>query len=189
MEVVSPASYHSTVAEELALLPLTVTHKKKLIEQFGSLESALEKDEAFKAFRSIFPVRKVEKEIKVEKGIVVDTVKNECLKLKLLLSATQMVTENYPLPLTGTLLDKFKHYKLTNDSYKEVSPDSPLYSVDCEMCLTDEGNELTRICVVDANLAVVYHTMVKQEQDQELPDAVQWSHRGDVGGWGSSSHG
>ena len=111
VEVVSPASYHSTVAEELALLPLTVTHKKKLIEQFGSLESALEKDEAFKAFRSIFPVRKVEKEIKVEKGIVVDTVKNECLKLKLLLSATQMVTENYPLPLTGTLLNEFKHYK------------------------------------------------------------------------------
>ena len=44
---------------------------------------------------------------KVEKGMVVDTVKNECLKLKLLLSATRMGTENYPLLLTGTLLDKF----------------------------------------------------------------------------------
>jgi len=162
VEVVSPASYSSTVAEELALLPLTVNHKKKLIDQFGSLESALEKDEAFKAFRSIFPVKSDDKD-KVSKS----EKKNEeemskgCLKLKLLLSATQMVTENYPLPLQGSLADRFKHYKLTNNSYKEVSPESPLYSVDCEMCLTEEGSELTRICVVDATLAVVYHTLVK----------------------------
>eukprot|EP00090_Calanus_glacialis_P004236 TRINITY_DN13135_c0_g1_i1.p1 TRINITY_DN13135_c0_g1~~TRINITY_DN13135_c0_g1_i1.p1 ORF type:complete len:630 (-),score=236.77 TRINITY_DN13135_c0_g1_i1:28-1917(-) len=154
VEVVSPASYHSTVAEELALLPLTVTHKKKLIDQFGSLESALEKDEAFKAFRSIFPVKQVDKE-------KVKTKSPDNFKLKLLLSATQMVTENYPLPLSGTLADKYKNYKLTKDSYEEVTPDSPLYSVDCEMCLTEDGNELTRICVVDSTLAVVYHTMVK----------------------------
>ena len=173
VEVVSPTSYSSTVAEELALLPLTVNHKKKLIDQFGSLESALEKDEAFKAFRSIFPVKSDDKDesvkaLKKKEGVksdkeeaYSDDMSKGCLKLKLLLSATQMVTENYPLPLQGTLADRFKHYKLTNTSYKEVSPDSPLYSVDCEMCLTDEGSELTRICVVDATLAVVYHTLVK----------------------------
>jgi hypothetical protein len=60
----------------------------------------------------------------------------------------------------GTLADKYKHYKMTKDSFDEVTPVSPLYSVDCEMCLTDEGNELTRICVVDSSIAV-YHTMVK----------------------------
>jgi len=158
VEVVSPISYGSSVAEELALLPLTVNHKKKLIEQFGSLESALEKDEAFKAFRSIFPVKTVEKIENVKKR---EDMSKGCLKLKLLLSATQMVTENYPLPLQGTLAERFKHYKLTNESYKEVTPDSPLFSVDCEMCLTDEGSELTRICVVDSTLAVVYHTLVK----------------------------
>lgn len=174
VEVVSPLSYHSTVAEELALLPLTVTHKKKLIEQFGSLESALEKDEAFKAFRSIFPVKTAEgdkkKEGKEEKkegkeeqkeGEEKEEMTKGSLKLKLLLSATQMVTENYPLPLSGTLAERFQHYKLTSHSYEEVSPDSPLFSVDCEMCLTDEGSELTRICVVDSTLAVVYHTLVK----------------------------
>jgi len=154
VEVVSPYSYHTTVAEELALLPLTVNHKKKLIDQFGSLESALEKDEAFKAFRSIFPVKPVD----VEKA---KSTTPDNLKLKLLLSATQMVTENYPLPLSGTLADRYKHYKLTKDSYTEVSPNSPIYSVDCEMCLTEHGNELTRICVVDTSLAVVYHTLVK----------------------------
>ena len=60
----------------------------------------------------------------------------------------------------STLVDKYKHYKMTKDSFDEVTPVSPLYSVDCKMCLTYEGNELTRICVVDSSIAV-YHTMVK----------------------------
>jgi len=31
---------------------------------------------------------------------------------------------------------------------------------DCEMCFTEAGNELTRICIVDSSLQVVYHTLV-----------------------------
>ena len=46
--MVSPASYCSSMQEELALLPLTVKHKKRLIEEYGSLENSLEKGEAFK---------------------------------------------------------------------------------------------------------------------------------------------
>ena len=158
LEVTSPSSYSSSMAEELALMPLTVSHKKRLIEEFGSLENSMEKGEAFKAFRSIFPItvnetKKVfSKEEKLEK---------ECLKLRLLLSATQMVTENYPLPLAGSMQERYNGFKPTSDQYTEVSSTSPLFSVDCEMCLTDEGSELTRICVVDSTLAVVYHKLVK----------------------------
>ena len=156
LEVTSPASYSSSMAEELALMPLTVSHKKRLIEEFGSLENSMEKGEAFKAFRSIFPITvnetKMSKEEKSEK---------ECLKLRLLLSATQMVTENYPLPLAGSMQERYTDFKPTSDKYVEVSATSPLFSVDCEMCLTDEGSELTRICVVDSTLAVVYHKLVK----------------------------
>ena len=157
LEVTSPASYSSSMAEELALMPLTVSHKKRLIEEFGSLENSMEKGEAFKAFRSIFPItvnetKKASKEEKLEK---------ECLKLRLLLSATQMVTENYPLPLAGSMQERYTNFKPTSDQYIEVSSTSPLFSVDCEMCLTDEGSELTRICVVDSTLAVVYHKLVK----------------------------
>ena len=149
VEVISPSSYHSSVVEELSMLPLTVMHKEKLIKEFGSLESALEKDEAFKAFRSIFPVK------------FENRTKTNSLKLSLLLSATQMVTDNYPMPLTGSLGEKYAGYRYTSDQYSEVTEDSPLYSLDCEMCLTSAGHELTRVCVVDTRLAVVYHTLVK----------------------------
>ena len=36
-----------------------------------------------------------------------------------------------------------------------------MFSLDCEMCVTKAGMELTRICVVDAAHEVVYHTLVK----------------------------
>lgn len=155
LEVVAPASYGSSVAEELALLPLTVRHKKRLIEEFGSLESSLEQGEAFKAFRSIFPVKVA------EATSTTTSSPSDGMKVRLLLSASQMVTESYPLPLTGVMADRYKDFVPTCPTYTEVSPSSPLYSVDCEMVLTEGGSELARICVVDSSLQVVYHTLVQ----------------------------
>ena len=57
--------------------------------------------------------------------------------------------------------DRYSEYKFSKEEYKEVSEDSPMFSLDCEMCLTDAGHELTRVCLVDNRLAVVYHTLVK----------------------------
>jgi len=152
LEVVSPASYQVATQEELALMPVSITAKKKLIAEFGSLESALEKDEAFKVFRSVFP-------IEVDPSPQ-DRSERDSLKLQLLLSASQMVTENYPIPLQGVLRERYKESKLSRPSYNEVGPNSPLFSVDCEMCITSAGSELTRICVVDSSLKVVYHSLV-----------------------------
>jgi len=155
LEVVSPASYQVSTQEELALMPVSINAKKKLIQEFGSLESALEKDEAFKVFRSVFPVEVA------KKGGLENREERDSVKLKLLLSPSQMVIENYPIPLQGELRERFKEFKLTKASYKEVGPDSPLFCVDCEMCITEAGSELTSICVVDSSLQVVYHTLVK----------------------------
>lgn len=147
--------------DELALLPLTVRHKKRLIEEYGSLENSLEKGEAFKALRSVFPITVPDRPLQDNQKKPLQDQKLDSLKLQLLLSASQMVTENYPLPLVGVMQERFKDFRLTGSQYTEVSPASPLYSVDCEMVMTDEGSELARICVVDSTLAVVYHTLVK----------------------------
>jgi hypothetical protein len=63
--------------------------RQKLIQDFGNLETALEKNQAFKTVRAAFPVKQEE------------DIKNEevHLKLRLLLNAKQMILENYPLPL------------------------------------------------------------------------------------------
>ena len=93
------------------------------------------------------------------------TATPDSLKLRLLLSAFQMAEEGYPmrmqnpsekdqevparrfpLPLGVDVDDPYKEFVYTSDSYEEVSDDSPMFSVDCEMCLTTAGkNELTRI--------------------------------------------
>ncbi|XP_046403933.1 uncharacterized protein LOC124169386 isoform X2 [Ischnura elegans] len=53
-------------------------------------------------------------------------------------------------------------YVFTKSSYKEVGPNSPMFAVDCEMCITsNHRSELTRISIVNENLEVVYNTLVK----------------------------
>ncbi|XP_019373739.1 PREDICTED: RNA exonuclease 1 homolog [Gavialis gangeticus] len=40
-----------------------------------------------------------------------------------------------------------------------------VYALDCEMCYTTQGLELTRVTVVDPNLQVAYNTFVKPDND------------------------
>ncbi|XP_022084738.1 uncharacterized exonuclease C637.09-like isoform X2 [Acanthaster planci] len=42
-----------------------------------------------------------------------------------------------------------------------VSDKSPIVSVDCEMCVTKKGNELTRVSLVDEQYTVLYNSLVK----------------------------
>lgn len=83
--------------------------RSKLIEDFGSLETAMEKNEAVSTVKAIFPVVR-------DEGWEPGT----SLKLRLLLSARQLVVENYPLPLDG-VREKFQGFQLTKEEYKEVT--------------------------------------------------------------------
>lgn len=99
-----------------------------------------------------------------EKDIKIDAPANSkpASKLHLLLSPIQMVMENYPFPQSVFLYSKSDNYVFSKDSYSPVTKDSPMFAVDCEMCMTVNGkNELTRIAVIDENLETVYHTLVK----------------------------
>lgn len=58
--------------------------------------------------------------------------------------------------------NKYDGYVLTKNKYMDVSPFSPMFGVDCEMCKTSTGDlELTRISIVDEKLNVFYETLVK----------------------------
>ncbi|XP_063849289.1 serine-rich adhesin for platelets-like isoform X2 [Scylla paramamosain] len=69
--------------------------------------------------------------------------------------ATTHVSENYnPKNLRGYVRTISKD---SSSSNKEV------YALDCEMCYTTEGNELTRITVINSSGDVVYEQLVKPE--------------------------
>jgi len=162
LEFVSPASYGSTATIDFSVLPVGARFRKSMVHNFGSILEALQQGAAIKRQRALFPVRKVrerEAKAKAEEKAEED---EKVLKLRLMMGPRQMVAENYPLPLPGPMAERFDSYVMTKQTYDAVHLDSPLFSVDCEMCYTTNGlNELTRVCVVDEEGAVVYHSLVK----------------------------
>ncbi|KYN01074.1 PREDICTED: putative RNA exonuclease NEF-sp [Cyphomyrmex costatus] len=166
LEVITPAVYGAPITEELAAVPLTGTQSDKLIKQYGSLETALQTNgNVIKLLRSIFPMHSVKNDVQFSKNIDENLPPTDKFcRTKLLLSLWQMVEENYPVPLKGTLAERYGSYILTKDVYEEATSTSPMFGLDCEMCLTTSGNlELTRISIVDEDMNVIYDSLVKPE--------------------------
>lgn len=166
LEVITPAVYGASIIEELAAVPLTGTQSDKLIRQHGSVETALQTNgNVIKLLRSVFPMHSANSDVKnaLEHNIGLPSTDKFC-RTKLLLSLSQMVEENYPVPLKGTLAEKYGSYLLTKDVYEEATATSPMFGLDCEMCLTTSGNlELTRITIVNESMTVIYESFVKPE--------------------------
>lgn len=134
---------------------------RKFINEYGNLEKAVtEGTDVFDCIKNLFPLDK--------KG---DTLENLNLppgdkypRTQLLLSGWQMIEENFPMPIKGLMETKYAGYVLTKDLYSDVTPSSPMYGLDCEMCRTTIGDlELTRVSVVDEENKVVYEQLVKPD--------------------------
>ena len=186
LEFISPSVYEGSVADDLSILPLSANQQEKLKAKYGSIELALNHNDGkqgwkmgdyFKVLRSVFPMAELE-EVKRQQQKIRESKSSKLedngskkdiiipLKLQLLLNVSQMIHENYPIPMKGVMSEKYCDYVMTNnDGYFPLSKESPIFSVDCEMCLTSIGkNELTRVCVVDQDLKVVYHRLVSFKQ-------------------------
>ncbi|GFY53938.1 RNA exonuclease 5, partial [Trichonephila inaurata madagascariensis] len=86
-------------------------------------------------------------------------------KLNLLLSPVQMLKEHFPMPDSNYKRSKCDNYVFTKESYSRVSKNSPMFALDCEMCVTTKKSELTRIAVVNENCEVIYNTLVKPDNE------------------------
>uniref|UniRef100_A0A665SYK8 Exonuclease domain-containing protein n=1 Tax=Echeneis naucrates TaxID=173247 RepID=A0A665SYK8_ECHNA len=75
-----------------------------------------------------------------------------------LLTQEEMIKKTYPVKgMPG-----FEEFVCT-DSVDCVTDRSPLYGLDCEMCLTEKGNELTRVSLVDSDGNCVMDELVKPQ--------------------------
>uniref|UniRef100_A0A182SEA0 Exonuclease domain-containing protein n=1 Tax=Anopheles maculatus TaxID=74869 RepID=A0A182SEA0_9DIPT len=150
------------ILEEVACVPLSDSHKDVLVAEYGSLEAAMRmcKDQML-VRKSIF--RNIGPTVSTPNYSDVDLPAGDKFpRTLLLLSPIQMINEGYPLPLAGTLENKYKQYVTTNDRYKPVNPRSPMFGIDCEMCGGVGGKSLlTRVSLVDEAGQVLYDELVK----------------------------
>ncbi|XP_064544707.1 uncharacterized protein Rexo5 [Drosophila montana] len=161
LEVVLPPQDEGRIIDAIAQIPLTNVQAQKLINEHGSLESAVELNKDPTLFvKAIFPIEKQSPSALT--GTTILHPDDKFPRTKLLLSALQLVDEGYPIPLQGELHARFKSFMFTKKSYAPVTDCSPMYGVDCEMCRTISGaNELTRISIVDEKYQTVYETLVR----------------------------
>lgn len=82
------------------------------------------------------------------------------------LTLEEMRQNNFPLPsaVSGDDIGEGEHNGfISTKPFKKSkkSPESPMFAIDCEMCKSALGKELTRISLVDESCKVVYDTLVK----------------------------
>lgn len=160
VEVLTPSVYNGSLVQELALVPLTEVQKEDIIQKYGSLNLALEaRKDLMVMMRAVFPIGNEVEETEKCPG------KDNFPRTQLICSAWQLVEESYPVPLKGKLKDAYSDYVLSKDEYHPVTEKSPLLAMDCEMCLTNAGSELTRVSVVNEKHEVVYESFVKPYND------------------------
>uniref|UniRef100_A0A5F8G601 RNA exonuclease 5 n=1 Tax=Monodelphis domestica TaxID=13616 RepID=A0A5F8G601_MONDO len=73
---------------------------------------------------------------------------------------TKEEMKKFDFPLQG--LDTCKNF-IPTECLGPVNDSSPLFGLDCEMCLTPNGNELTRVSLVDAEGHCVMDELVKPD--------------------------
>ncbi|CAH0694135.1 unnamed protein product [Spodoptera exigua] len=160
VEVLTPSVYGGSLVEELALVPLSEAEKDVIIQKYGSMNLALQaRKDLMIMMKAVFPIGDGSGD-KVE-----FTTEDKFPRTQLVLSAWQLIEENYPVPLKGKLSAAYADYVLTKDEYAPVTPSSPMFGIDCEMCLTNAGSELTRISVVNEKHEVIYESLVKPYND------------------------
>jgi len=181
MELLAPSQYSASPVEELINIPLSVTAKKQLEKEFGNLKKAVEKGLIHNALAHYFPTTEApskrkdaadfEKEAQKSKQKKEDAGYYDTQTLpstdnydrrKLLLTPIEFIEFGFPITLRGAPGFQDPDYVFTKKKYDPVTSNSPMFGVDCEMCMTSIRQlELTMISIVNEKKELIYHSLVK----------------------------
>ncbi|KAJ7606820.1 ribonuclease H [Roridomyces roridus] len=99
-----------------------------------------------------------------------------------LLTLEQMVENEYPIPsYMADVFEKSDDWIETPEEPKTELLDGlskrkrTVYSIDCEMCLTESGKELTRVCLIDCDSGIVVYDQLVKPSKPILDYLTRWS--------------
>ncbi|KAB7496600.1 putative exonuclease [Armadillidium nasatum] len=154
---VAPPTKEPSV-ELFSSIPMSSNIVKALKEKYKSLRRAAR-------CKVVFPIACEEDEepiLKEKFTSIVEDHKDQFNRVDLLLSVTGKWQNIIILWDWKELYQgKIQHSLPLHSHYEKVTRDSPMFGIDCEMCRTVVGIELTRVSVVDEKLNVIYSSFVK----------------------------
>ncbi|KAH9484836.1 putative exonuclease [Psilocybe cubensis] len=94
-----------------------------------------------------------------------------------LLTLEQMIENDYPIP--SYMADVFEKptgwMETPQPTGNENKEKQKIYAIDCEMCLTEDGKELTRVCIIDYNTGIVIYDQLVKPTKPITDYLTRWS--------------
>lgn len=102
LEVLMPEAYDSNLVEELSTVPLCPSQQRRLFDEYKTVDNTLKNNLhiRYKVLRALFPISADNQKIKEL------PTSDKFPRTELLLSAWQMLEENYPVPMKEPLKEK-----------------------------------------------------------------------------------
>ncbi|XP_061192027.1 RNA exonuclease 5-like [Saccostrea echinata] len=152
IDIVNPSQYARTVPSELfCILP---PRHERIVASKSVAKKKVEKEKQEESSKKSDPPEETDHPPALHKD-------DAFPRTSLLLNTAQLMQEKYPLPVQYCNVNPV-NFKFTKEDYLPVDDQSPMFALDCEMCLTVARQlELTRVSIVDEKLEVLYDTLVK----------------------------
>ncbi|OAX33367.1 hypothetical protein K503DRAFT_869590 [Rhizopogon vinicolor AM-OR11-026] len=100
-----------------------------------------------------------------------------------LLSLKEMIENDYPIPsYMADVFEKGPGWIETPQASEESllllpleKRQSKIYAIDCEMCLTEDGKELTRVCMIEHETGIVVYDKLVKPPKPVIDYMTRWS--------------
>ncbi|KAG6904902.1 hypothetical protein DXG01_006387 [Tephrocybe rancida] len=132
------------------------------------------------------PVSGEERNKRVAQRLISENVKNQAPE-QYLLTLEQMIENEYPIPsYMADVFEKPAGWLETPELPKQGlleealekgknATKAKIYSIDCEMCLTEDGKELTRVSIIDYYTEVVIYDQLVKPAKPITDYLTRWS--------------